>query len=79
MTAIKGEEMSASERPIGRCIGCFHDFNTGPCGGCGAEPRPCGPCAGTGNGYAKVDAGWFETDCAHCDGSGYAEPLTVLR
>lgn len=21
----------------GRCIGCFHDFAEGPCGGCGAE------------------------------------------
>jgi hypothetical protein len=22
--------------PVGRCLGCFHDFTTGPCGGCGA-------------------------------------------
>jgi hypothetical protein len=25
---------------VGRCIGCFHDFRTGPCGGCGAIPGP---------------------------------------
>jgi hypothetical protein len=39
-------------RLVGRCIGCFHPFETGPCGGCGAvEPcdgschlRPSGPC-----------------------------------
>jgi hypothetical protein len=25
---------------VGRCIGCRHDFRTGLCGGCGAEPGP---------------------------------------
>jgi len=25
-----------SRQIVGRCIGCFHDFSTGPCGGCGA-------------------------------------------
>lgn len=25
---------------VGRCIGCFHDFGTGPCGGCGAIAGP---------------------------------------
>ncbi len=29
-----------SDRPVGRCIGCFHNFATGPCGGCGAEAGP---------------------------------------
>jgi hypothetical protein len=33
--------MSGGEdRPVGRCIGCRHDFATGPCGGCGAIPGP---------------------------------------
>jgi len=27
-------------RPVGRCVNCFHDFSTGPCGGCGAIPGP---------------------------------------
>jgi hypothetical protein len=27
-------------RPVGRCIGCMHDFAAGPCGGCGAVDRP---------------------------------------
>lgn len=40
-------------RPVGRCLGCFHDFITGPCGGCGAVlsactadecPEDCEPC-----------------------------------
>jgi hypothetical protein len=30
----------AGQRPVGRCIGCFHDFTVGPCGGCGAVPHP---------------------------------------
>jgi hypothetical protein len=29
-----------TDRPVGRCIGCFHDFAVGPCGGCGALPGP---------------------------------------
>ena len=36
MTAQRGEPA----RPIGRCIGCFHPFDNGPCGGCGAI-EPC--------------------------------------
>lgn len=27
-------------RPVGRCLGCWHDWRTGPCGGCGAVPAP---------------------------------------
>ena len=35
-------------KPIyGNCIGCLHDFATGPCGGCGAlrdtKPNPGSP------------------------------------
>src|SRR6185503_5368096 len=29
-----------NQQLVGRCIGCFHDFTTGPCGGCGAVDRP---------------------------------------
>lgn len=32
--------MPDTDAPIGRCIGCFHDFTTGPCGGCGAVAGP---------------------------------------
>ena len=42
-----------------------------PSGGCGAVPKPCSTCCGSGNGYARTDAGYFETDCSDCDGSGY--------
>lgn len=31
-------------RLIGRCIGCFHPFETGPCGGCGAVEQCDGEC-----------------------------------
>lgn len=24
------------DRPVGRCVGCFHNFQAGACGGCGA-------------------------------------------
>jgi hypothetical protein len=27
-------------RPVGRCIGCMHDFRYGFCDGCGATPNP---------------------------------------
>jgi hypothetical protein len=68
-----------TDRPVGRCINCWHDFATGPCGGCGAVPKPCPSCAGTGDGVG-VSASTGErmlTDCAACDGSGYAEPLAL--
>ncbi len=56
------------QRIIGRCVGCFHPFDLGPCGGCGAVdpcpvlegaeecPADCRPCAS------------FELDrmCADC-------------
>ena len=42
---MSGEEKSGSyNRLIGRCIGCFHPFETGPCGGCGAVEQCDGTC-----------------------------------
>lgn len=32
-----------SGRPRGRCVGCLHDFNNGPCPGCGAIPLATEP------------------------------------
>ncbi len=49
------------DRPIGRCIGCFHDFTTGPCGGCGAIPGPEEQCPGD-----------CDDECAKCSSP---EPL----
>ena len=37
------------KRPVGRCIGCFHNFAVGPCGGCGAVDR----CSGLDPAYPR--------------------------
>jgi hypothetical protein len=52
----------AEQVPIGRCIGCRHDFLTGPCGGCGAIAGPEEQCPGDCE----------DGDCAKC-GSRYPE------
>ena len=48
---------------VGRCIGCMHDFKTGPCGGCGALPNPE---------YDQCDGDPCPDDCALC---GSRNPL----
>lgn len=67
-----------SEPIYGPCIGCRHDFTTGPCGGCGARPHP------------ELQCGLYDEcpgpECPKCSGRepilwcddcrAYADPLT---
>jgi hypothetical protein len=43
LDSISDSKTGRGPVPIGRCIGCLHDFTTGPCGGCGAESEAPAP------------------------------------
>jgi hypothetical protein len=64
----------SDDRPVGRCLGCWHDFNQGPCGGCGAVmgaddiprlPHPSDRCDECG--HARSDHGPGNAACVLCD------------
>jgi hypothetical protein len=57
-----------SARPVGRCIGCFHPFSTGPCGGCGAVEQCDGWCHDEGTGdCTRCESGDWQQMCDDCN------------
>lgn len=59
---------------IGRCIGCFHDFATGPCtSGCGVVADHCHHESSSG-----IDQNEGPDKVWRCDGCGWLHRIETL-